>query len=373
MMAGARTVVLAAGGTGGHVFPAQALAEELLRRGHALALVTDRRGIEYGDALGRIETLRISAAGLGGGIMGKLRGLMALGAGFLQARRILSRIRPGAVVGFGGYPTLPTMIAAWRAGLPTLIHEQNAVLGRANALLAPRVSRIATSFASVAGIRPRDRARLVQTGNPVRGAIAALRARAYAAPEGGEFTILVLGGSQGARVLSDVVPAALARLPDALRARVRVVQQCRAEDIERVRLAYWGHAIDAELATFFDDVPERLGAAHVVICRAGASTVAELVETGRPALLVPYRFATDDHQRANAAALADAGAGWMMVEDDFTPAALARRLQELIEQPDRLVGAAAGAAALRRGRAAALLADEVEKLLGAAPTREAAA
>ncbi len=370
-MAIARTVVLAAGGTGGHVFPAQALADELLRRGHALALVTDRRGVEYGDALGRIETFRISAAGLGDGLLGKLRGFLALGAGFFEARRVLSRLRPGAVVGFGGYPSLPTMIAACRAGLPTLIHEQNAVLGRANAFLAPRVSRIATSFASVAGLRARDREKMVQTGNPVRAAIAELRDHVFA-PEGDGFTILVLGGSQGARVLSDVVPVALAGLPEAARRRLRVVQQCRKEDIERVRLAYWGHDIKAELATFFDDVPDRLRAAHVVICRAGASTVAELVEAGRPAVLVPYRFATDDHQRANASAVADAGGGWMMVEDDFTPEALARRIAELIEDPGQLVRAATHCAALRRGGAAARLADEVEKLLGAERDREAA-
>ena len=369
---GGRPVVLAAGGTGGHVFPAQALAEELLRRGHALALVTDHRGVEYGDALGRIETFRISAAGFGKGLIGKLRGIVALGAGFLQARRVLSRLRPGAVVGFGGYPTLPTMIAACRAGLPTLIHEQNAILGRANAFLAPRVSRIATSFASVAGIGARDRNKSVHTGNPVRATIAELRDRAYADPTEHELAILVLGGSQGARVLSDVVPAALAALPDAARRRLRVVQQCRKEDIERVRLAYWGHNIRAELATFFDDVPDRLQAAHLVICRAGASTVAELVEAGRPAVLVPYRFATDDHQRANASAVAEAGGGWMMVEDDFTPEALARRIEELIEDPARLASAAAGSASLRRGAAASLLADEVEILLGDGRDREAA-
>jgi UDP-N-acetylglucosamine--N-acetylmuramyl-(pentapeptide) pyrophosphoryl-undecaprenol N-acetylglucosamine transferase len=362
-------VVLAAGGTGGHVFPAQALAEELLRRGHALALVTDRRGVDYGDALGRIETFRISAAGLGDGVIGKLRGLLALGAGFLQARRVLSRLRPGAVVGFGGYPTIPTMIAACRAGLPTLIHEQNAVLGRANAFLAPRVSRIAISFASVAGLRARDGEKSAHTGNPVRAAIAELRERAYAGPDGEAFVVLVLGGSQGARVLSDVVPAALAALPEAARRRLRVVQQCREEDIERVRLAYWGHDIRAELATFFDDVADRLRSAHVVICRAGASTVAELVEAGRPAVLVPYRFATDDHQRANASAVAEAGGGWMMVEDDFTPEALARRIGELIEDSGQLVRAAADCAALRRGHAATLLADEVEGLLGAGRDR----
>ena len=362
-MAG-RPVVLAAGGTGGHVFPAQALAEELLRRGHALALVTDQRGVEYGDALGRIETFRISAAGLGGGLIGKLRGLFALGAGFLQARRLLTRLRPGAVVGFGGYPTIPTMVAACRAGFPTLIHEQNAILGRANAFLAPRVNRIATSFASVAGIGDRDQIKSVQTGNPVRAAIAALHDRPYVGPGKDELSIFVLGGSQGARVLSDVIPAALAALPVDMRQQLRVVQQCRQEDIDRVRSAYSNSNIQAELATFFDDVPDRLHAAHLVICRAGASTVAELVEAGRPAVLIPYRYATDDHQRANASAVAEAGGGWMMVEDEFTPEALAARLQELFDDPAQLAGAAANSGALRRGAAAALLADEVENMLG---------
>jgi len=369
---GGRPVVLAAGGTGGHVFPAQALAEELLRRGHALALVTDQRGVEYGDALGRIETFRISAAGLGGGMIGKLRGLIALGAGFLQARRVLSKLRPGAVVGFGGYPTLPTMIAACRAGLPTLIHEQNAILGRANTFLAPRVSRIATSFASVAGIGDRDRKKSVHTGNPVRAAITELHDRPYQGPEGNELEIFVLGGSQGARVLSDVVPSALAALPDDARQRLRVVQQCRKEDIERVRSTYLDHDIQAELATFFDDVPDRLQAAHLVICRAGASTVAELVEVGRPAVLVPYRHATDDHQRANASALAEVGGGWLMVEDEFTPEALTLRIEQLIEDPAQLVRAAASSVSLRRGAAASLLADEVEFLLDDGQDHEAA-
>ena len=365
-MTGARTVVLAAGGTGGHVYPAQALADELLDRGHALALVTDRRGVAYGDTLGRIETFGISASGLGAGLMGKLRGILAIGAGFLQARRVLSRLRPAAVVGFGGYPTLPTMIAACRAGLPTLIHEQNAVLGRANAFLAPRVRRIATSFASVAGFRDRDREKSVLTGNPVRAAFAELRAEPYSGPTDADFRILVLGGSQGARVLSDVVPAAITGLSEIARRRIRVVQQCRKEDIERVRLAYWGHRIETELATFFHDVPRRLAAAHVVICRAGASTVAELVEVGRPAILVPYRHATDDHQHANAAAIAEAGGGWVVVEDDFEPKALGRIIESMIEDPARLVRAAADCASLRRAGAAARLADEVETLMGVA-------
>ena len=367
-----RPVILAAGGTGGHVFPAQALAEELLVRGHSLALVTDHRGLEYGGALGCIETFRISAAGLGEGLMGKLRGFIELGIGFLQARRVLSRLRPGAVVGFGGYPALPTMIAACRAGLPTLIHEQNAIIGRANAFLAPRVNRIATSFASVTGIGAPDWKKSVHIGNPVRAAIAELSDHVYADPTGEEFAILVLGGSQGAQVLSDVVPGALAALPKTARRWICVIQQCRKEDIERVRLAYRDQNIRAELSTFFDDLPDRLQAAHLVICRAGASTVAELVEAGRPAVLVPYRFATDDHQRANASALAEAGGGWMMLENEFTLEALARRIEELIKDPALLARAAAGAASLRRGAAASLLADEVESLLGDVRDHEAA-
>jgi UDP-N-acetylglucosamine--N-acetylmuramyl-(pentapeptide) pyrophosphoryl-undecaprenol N-acetylglucosamine transferase len=359
-------IVLAAGGTGGHVFPARALAETLTARGWRIALVTDMRGAAFGDSMAGVETHRISAASPGGGIAGRVRGLLALGIGLFQARALLRRLSPAAAVGFGGYPSVPTMWAAGGARIPTLIHEQNAVLGRANRLLAPRVDRIATAFAAVLGIRPDDRRKTVLTGNPVRTAIAAIGARPYPARQsaGDPLTILVFGGSQGARILSDVTPAALAALPPESRARLRIVQQCRAEDIDRVRAACDGAAVKAELATFFDDMPERLAAAQLVIGRAGASTIAEIGAAGRPAILVPYRHAMDDHQTANARAVAGAGAGWVMAEDDFTATALAARIEAFLSDPGLLREAAARALATGRPDAAERLADAAEALAG---------
>jgi UDP-N-acetylglucosamine--N-acetylmuramyl-(pentapeptide) pyrophosphoryl-undecaprenol N-acetylglucosamine transferase len=356
-------IILAAGGTGGHVFPAQALAETLLARGHRLALITDQRGAEYGGALGRIDTYRISARRLGGGPIGILMGLLALGRGLFQARRLLKRLMPGAVVGFGGYPSLPTMAAASLGGFRTMVHEQNAVLGRVNRLLAPRVARIATSFAAVSGIRAMDRNKIVQTGNPVRGEIAALHGTDYAPPaEDGPVRILITGGSQGARVMSRVPPAAVAMLPEAMRNRLEIVQQCRVEDLDAVRAQYDASGVAAELSNFFDNMPQRLAAAHLVIGRAGASTVAELAVVGRPSILTPYPQATDDHQTANARALGSVAAAWPMGEDDFTAETLAARLQELIEAPDMLADAARAARNAGQPDAAMLLADAVDAL-----------
>jgi UDP-N-acetylglucosamine--N-acetylmuramyl-(pentapeptide) pyrophosphoryl-undecaprenol N-acetylglucosamine transferase len=367
-MTGARIqnpIVLAAGGTGGHVFPAQALAETLLARGHSLALITDRRGAEYGGALGRIDTYRISARRVGGGPVGVLLGILALGRGLIQARRLLKRLMPGAVIGFGGYPSLPTMAAATQGGFRTMIHEQNAVLGRVNRLLAPRVARIATSFAAVSGLRAADRQKIVQTGNPVRDAIAALRDIPYAPPDGdGPVRILITGGSQGATVMSEVPPTAAALLPERMRKRLDIVQQCRAEDLPAVRAKYAACGIKAELAVFFDDMPRRLGDAHLVIGRAGASTVAELAVVGRPSILAPYPHATDDHQTANARALGSLAASWPMDRDGFTAEALARRLEELIDAPETLARAARAARQAGQPDAAARLADAVSALAG---------
>ncbi len=356
-------IVLAAGGTGGHVFPAQALAETLLARGHRLALITDHRGAEYGGALGRIDTYRISARRLGGGPVGILMGLLALGRGLIQARGLLKRLMPSAVVGFGGYPSMPTMAAATQGGYPTMVHEQNAVLGRVNKLLAPRVARIATSFVAVSGIRAADRGKIVLTGNPVRGDIAALHGANYKPPTPtGPVRILITGGSQGARVMSEVPPAAMALLPDHIRNRLEIVQQCRAEDLENVRSLYEACGVKAELASFFDDMPLRLAAAHLVIGRAGASTVAELAAVGRPSILSPYPQATDDHQSANARALQDVGASWPMAQDDFTADALAGLLRELIRSPERLSRAAHAAHEAGQPDAASRLADAVAAL-----------
>ncbi len=361
-MGARRLVVLAAGGTGGHVFPARALAETLVARGWRVAMITDRRGEAFGETMDHVDTYRISAASPGGGVGGKLRALARLAVGLLQARALLRRLNPDVAVGFGGYASAPTMLAAAFAGRPTLIHEQNAVLGRANRLLASRMTRIATSFARVDGLRPADTARAVPTGNPVRAAIAAIARHPYPqlSEKTGTLSLLVFGGSQGARVLSDVVPAAVARLCKLTRDRLAITQQCRAEDLDRVRDAYRATGVEATLAPFFDDMPDRLAAAHLVISRAGASTVAELTAAGRPALLVPYPTAADDHQRANARAIDEAGGAWLMPEPGFTAEALAARIESLIGRPSTLSEAAARALDSGRPDAAEALADLTE-------------
>ncbi|MBI1205695.1 MAG: undecaprenyldiphospho-muramoylpentapeptide beta-N-acetylglucosaminyltransferase [Azospirillum sp.] len=361
-----RPLMLAAGGTGGHLFPAEALARELTLRGQRVVLVTDRRGKAFGDALPEVPVYRVRAATDAPGLLTKLRAVVALAAGTLEARRLIRAVNPIAVVGFGGYPSVPALQAARLAGIPIILHEQNAVLGRANRMFAGAARVIAVSFPEVAKVSERDRGRIVRTGNPVRPSFAAAGVRGYAAPEpGGPIRVLVLGGSQGARVLSDVLPLAFGRLDDALRARLQISQQCRPEDLVRVRTEYdVAGLFDAELASFFHDVPERMAAAHLVIARAGASTIAELTALGRPALLVPFPYATDDHQAANAWALGQVGAAWPVVQSTFTPAVAADLLGRLFNEPNQLVRAAAAARAWCESDAAARLADAV---LGAVP------
>jgi UDP-N-acetylglucosamine--N-acetylmuramyl-(pentapeptide) pyrophosphoryl-undecaprenol N-acetylglucosamine transferase len=340
----APTFVLAAGGTGGHLLPAQALAEQLTRNGAAVHLATDRRSDAFGAAMPGVEISRVQAGRLGGGPVHTAFGLGAMALGLMQARRLLRRLDPEAVVGFGGYPSVPTMWAATQLGFASVIHEQNAVLGRANRLLARRVKRIATGFAETAGLRPADRPRAVHTGNPVRPAIRDAAAIPYRPPAPGmPIELLILGGSQGARIFADVVPSALAALPPELRAALRVSQQARPEDCERASAQLKEAGIAAEIGSFFSDVPDRLARAQLVICRAGASTVAELAAIGRPALLVPYPHATDDHQAANARALANAGAGWLIPQSALSAAMLTNRLAERLTDAAGLVHAAAQA------------------------------
>jgi UDP-N-acetylglucosamine--N-acetylmuramyl-(pentapeptide) pyrophosphoryl-undecaprenol N-acetylglucosamine transferase len=371
-------IVLTAGGTGGHVFPAEALARALAARGYRLSLITDRRGTNYQGALAEIETHRLPVTTLAGSIAQRLRGGFDLALSTMRARSLLRRLRPAAVVGFGGYPSLPAMFAAAQLGIPTALHEQNAVLGRANRLLARRVSAIATSFPQVTFVPETVRPRITLTGNPVRPAVIGLRRDGYdAIGTDNRLHVLVTGGSQGARVFSEVVPAAVAALPAERRARLAIVQQCRPEDIESARGAYRAASVAAELATFFEDLPTRLAQAALVICRAGASTVAELTVIGRPAILVPYPYAMDDHQRANAAALTAAGAGWLIPNAEFTAAALTARLTNLLADPAPLGMAAAAARALGRPDAAERLADVVVRLAPAnghsnQPTEKAA-
>ena len=355
-------ILLAAGGTGGHVFPAEALARTLIARGHAVRLATDPRGRAFGDRLPEVPVDAVRSATVAPGLLGKLKTAALLGLGYLDARGVLRRHRPSVVVGFGGYPSAPTVLAASRAGIPVLLHEQNALLGRVNRWLAGRAATIATGFPRQAA-PGQDGSRIVVTGNPVRPAISAKAAVPFPAPDGeGRLTLLVLGGSQGARVFSELIPAAIALLPEGLRARLSIVQQCRPEDIEACRALYRAIGVDATLATFFEDVPERLAAAQLVICRSGASTAAELATIGRPAILVPYPFAMDDHQTANARAIAGVGAGWLMPQSDLTPEVLASRLEDLYTRPSVLAEAAGAARAAAHPDAADRLADLVLSL-----------
>ncbi|MCE2509957.1 MAG: undecaprenyldiphospho-muramoylpentapeptide beta-N-acetylglucosaminyltransferase [Alphaproteobacteria bacterium] len=358
-------VLLATGGTGGHVFPAEALAATLIRRGVKLALVTDRRGHAYGGALRNLEVHQIQAAPMAGRKFFRLaKAACVLACGFLQAIRLLRRLKPAVVIGFGGYAPVPAMLAAKCLGIPTILHEQNAILGRANHLLAPLVTTLAMSFNATGNLRPADALKVLVTGNPVRQAFYEVREKPYPAPlSDGPFAVLVLGGSQGASVFARIVPKALVALDDTARPRLRVSQQCRPEDLNAVRGAYEAAGIAAEVASFFEDVPARLSTAHLVISRAGASTVAELTTAGRPAILVPYPSATDDHQMANARALDEAGGAWLMPESCFTPEALAARIESFLGLPVILNKAAASAKALGQGIAAERLADAVMELL----------
>jgi UDP-N-acetylglucosamine--N-acetylmuramyl-(pentapeptide) pyrophosphoryl-undecaprenol N-acetylglucosamine transferase len=355
--------VLAAGGTGGHLFPAEAVARILIESGGAVHLLTDHRADAFAAAAPGVTVHRVRVGQLSGGPLRIAHGLAELALGTFQARRLLRRLAPAAVVGFGGYVSVPTMLAAEQLGLPTLLHEQNAVFGRANRLLAPRARRIATGFAQTTALRPADRARAIHTGNPVRPAIRGLGSAGYTPPAANDpIELLIVGGSQGARFFSEVVPAALGALPAELRARLRVVEQARPEDCAEVTEALRALGIAHEVKPFFDDMPARLKQAHLAICRAGASTVAELAAAGRPAILVPYPFATDDHQTANAAALAGAGAGWAVAQRDLNPGALTARLGELLAEPERLAAAAAAARRFARDDAAEHLAGLVQSL-----------
>ncbi|CAH2599485.1 UDP-N-acetylglucosamine--N-acetylmuramyl-(pentapeptide) pyrophosphoryl-undecaprenol N-acetylglucosamine transferase [Rhodovastum atsumiense] len=359
-----RLIVIAAGGTGGHFFPAEALAAALSGRGHRIALMTDARsgGLDSPSFAGG-ERFVLRGAGIAG--RGAWRGLQAVGqlaAGTLQARGILARLDAAAVVGFGGYPAVAPVLAArlLRRRPRVLLHEQNAVLGRANRVLARLADGLALSHAPTSRL-PRG-VRTTLTGNPVRPAVAALAGHPYAAPEG-VFRLVVIGGSLGARVFSDIVPAALRALPATTRARLHVTQQCRSEDLDRVRAVYNSIGIVFDLQPFFADIAGLLSQAHLVVARAGASTIAELGVIGRPAVLVPLPGAIDDHQTENARALVAAGGAWMMPQSEFGAETLAQRIETLLAAPAILSRAAQAAAGCGIADAASRLADLVEQTI----------
>ena len=362
----ARPIIIAAGGTGGHFFPAEALASVLIARGHRIVLMTDARAAARPSAVfaGHEQHVLHGAGIAGRGLARAGRALLSLAAGTLQARRLLAKLDAAAVVGFGGYPCVPPILAArmLRRRPAIVLHEQNAVLGRANRFLAARADLLALGFKNTSGV-PKGIATLV-IGNPVRAAIAALAGTTPPMPAA-RVELLVLGGSLGARVFGDVVPAAVAMLPHDVRTRLHVVQQCRKEDIDRVRCDFASADVAADVAPFFHDVADRLAAAHVVISRAGASTCAEIAVVGRAAILVPLPGAIDDHQSENARALTGAS---IIRQADFTAEHLAGALHEMVADPARLVQAARLAASAAQPHAAETLADAVEQLVASTET-----
>ncbi len=362
-MAEKKLLVLAAGGTAGHVFPARALAGEIKLRGWQVVFVTDERGAKISGMEG-IETFVIKAGGVAGkSIFGRIRSIFELLIGLIQARSILKRLNPDIVVGFGGYASVPTMLAARFMKTTTALHEQNAILGRANRMLAGSVGKIATSYNQIQAIPADAASKVVLTGMPVREETAPYMKMPYpTVNENGPLSLVVLGGSQGARILSEVIPAAIGLLDDGLRSRLTVVQQCRDEDLEQARKAYAAMGVSAQLDTFIDDVPRHIAQSHLLIARAGSSTVAECMALGRPAILVPYPHAVDDHQSANAHAVATAGAGWLMDQSVFTPENLSERLSALFGAGGILSSAANCARNVGAADAASRLADMVENL-----------
>lgn len=355
--------LIAAGGTGGHMFPAQALAETLLARGWRVKLSTDDRGARYAGAFPAevVREVVSSATTARGGALAKLAVPLRIGAGVMSAIRGMRRDKPAVVVGFGGYPAIPAMSAAVALRLPRMIHEQNGVMGRVNSAFAKRVDLVACGIwpttlpAGVEGIH---------TGNPVRQAVLDMAASPYVLPEGedGALHVLVIGGSQGARVLSDIVPEAIAGLSEALCARLHVSHQARPEDAERVQGIYAQHGINAEVRPFFDDVPRRLAQCHLVISRAGASSIADITVIGRPSILIPLATAAGDHQTANARALAETGAAIVLPESVLDAETLRRDILTILTDGPRASAMAAAALALGRPDAAQQLADLVTEL-----------
>ena len=361
--AAAGLAVIAAGGTGGHMFPAQALAEELLARGWQVVLSTDARGARYaGGFPPAVQVQRMASATFArGGVLARLAVPLRIAGGTVAAVFGMLRRRPDVVVGFGGYPAIPALAAAWLLRLPRLVHEQNGVLGQVNGLFARRVAAVACGTwptALPAG------ARAVHTGNPVRAAVRTRAGAPYIPPGNYPMTLVAIGGSQGARVISDVLPAAIALLPEGLRSRLRVAHQARPEDMARAAAAYDAAGVTAELAPFFDDIPRRFSEAQLVISRAGASSVADLAVIGRPAILIPLAAALRDEQTANARSLVDAGAAVLIPESRLDPATLAEHIAAILGDPAAAMAMARAALSRGRPQAAQALADLAEAIAG---------
>jgi UDP-N-acetylglucosamine--N-acetylmuramyl-(pentapeptide) pyrophosphoryl-undecaprenol N-acetylglucosamine transferase len=365
-MDNAPLILLAAGGTGGHLFPAEALGVELNRRGLRVRLATDARALRYSGLFSK-ENIDVvpSETVRGRNPISLARTAITLGYGLVVALNLVRRLKPAAVVGFGGYPTVPPLLAARLLGVPSIIHDANAVLGRANRFLSSRVNAIATSLPGVLDRDPTLASKTTTVGTPMRPAILAAAAVPFATPEpNGPLRLLVVGGSQGARVMSDIVPGAIEKLEPALWSRLILTQQVREEDMARVRAVYDRLKINVELAPFFTDLPAKLAASHVVISRSGAGTVAELAAIGRPSILVPLPGAIDQDQFANAGVLSQGGGALRIAQAEFTQDRLAAEISAFAAEPAKLTVMAAAARGAGRLDAAERLADLVLKVAG---------
>lgn len=353
--------VIAAGGTGGHMAPAYATAQLMMERGYSVTLITDERGKGFPGCPEKVQVAVLDTHPPSGGLFGAVSTAMNVRRAQKQAKDFLSVTPVSAVIGFGGYPALPTMLAAKAIGIPYMLHEQNAVLGRTNRLAGGKASAIAVSFPGTQKLPKAWHGKTAMTGTPVRPEVMRFADEEYPIlSRDSLMRLLVLGGSQGARILSDVVPEAISIVPPALRQRIQITQHCRAEDIERVRKVYADLKVAAEVTSFVDDVGEKLRWTHLVIARAGASTIAELTAIGRPSVLVPYAAAMDDHQSVNAAILARAGGAVVMPENQFDPRELAKQLQKLSLAPGAMAEMADAAKRMGTPRAAKHLVDMCE-------------
>ena len=351
-----QTILLSAGGTGGHLFPAIALAQELYNRGHKPVLATDSRTANY-DFPEWLEVHVLAAKSPAGGLTQKVNGVLGLLKSCVQVWGVMRKIKPDTVVGFGGYPSFPAVAVAMARGTPLVLHEQNRYLGKANRMAANRAKVIALSFPQTQGIREEDKDKCLEIGNPTRPEILALRDIPYNAPQIGALELLIFAGSQGATLFSEVVPAAIGLLPTEIRSRLRITQQCRAEDVARVTAEYGDYGIKAEISPFFEDMAERLKKAHLVVSRSGASTVTEMMVAGRPAIYVPLALAADNHQYLNAEYLEKNNAGWLLPSSQFEAEALAARLEYCLSYPEILEKTAKAAYDLAKVNAASALAE----------------
>lgn len=338
-------ILLSAGGTGGHVFPARALAEKLKAQGAKVVVATDTRGVKYFGVLDDVEMVIIKSGAYTSGLKGKILGLFALFEGYLQSHRLIAQNNPDVVVGFGGYPSAPPVFAAQHRGIPTVLHEQNAILGMANALLAPRAKILALSASETAGLKPAWRKKIAVTGNPVRQDIAELSGNAYPQMDG-KIHIMIVGGSQGAKAFADKLPFAMIDLPQELRAKIALRHQCRADDVERVKAVYSEAGMDVDVRAFFHNMAECIRETHLMITRSGASTVAELTVAGRPAIYIPFPWNRDNQQQFNAEQVEKAGGGLVVKEAELNCETFTGILTDLLENPAKLAQMAAASAKL---------------------------